>query len=150
MHEAAARGDAEAVRRLAGAGLDAPDEKGLTPLVLAIQNSHPELVELLLQLGANPNAGGWTALHEAALMGDVASVQTLLKFKADPNRREKQNSGTPLHVACFQGQTEICRLLLRAGAQINLRDGEGLTPLFHARDQGHGELVKMLKASGGR
>lgn len=150
LHEAAERGDAETIRRLGNSGLDAVNEKGLTPLVLAVQNSHPEIVELLLQMGANPNAGNWTPLHEAALMGDVASVQTLLRYKADPNRREKQNRGTPLHVAAFQGQGEICRLLLRAGAQINLRDGERLTPLFHAKDQGHGELVKLLKASGGR
>ena len=150
LHEAAARGDQEGVRASVAGGLDSLDEQGLTPLVLAIQNGHPECVELLLQLGANPNAGNWTALHEAALMGDVASTQALLQHKADPNRREKQNRGTPLHVACFQGHLEICRLLLRAGAQINLRDGEGLTPLFHAKDQGFGELVKFLKASGAR
>jgi ankyrin repeat protein len=150
VHEAASRGDAEGLRRLSGAALDAPDEKGLTALVLAIQNGHPECVELLLQMGANPNAGPWTALHEAALMGDAASVRALLQRKADPNRREKQNQGTPVHVACFQGHLDICRVLLRAGAQVNLRDGEGLTPLFHAKDQGHGELVKLLKASGGR
>ena len=150
LHEAASRGDADSIRKLGAAAIDAPDEKGLTPLVLAIQNGHPECAALLLQMGANPNAGNWTALHEAALNGDLVSLQALLQRKADPNRREKQNKGTPLHVACFQGHLEICRVLVRAGAQLNLRDGEGLTPLFHAKDQGHADLIKFLKAAGAR
>ena len=152
LHEAASRGDVEGLRQLGAAQIDAPDEKGLTPLVLAIQTGHPECVEVLLQMGANPNAGpnNWSPLHEAALMGDVPSLQALLRRKADPNRQEKQNRGAPLHVACFQGQLEVCRILIQAGANVNLRDREGLTPLFHARDQGHPELVKLLKAAGGR
>jgi len=150
LHEAVLRGDCQAIRQLGSGAIDSPDEKGLTPLVLAVQNNRFDCCELLLQMGANPNAGDWTALHEAALNGETNLVQLLLRNRADPNRREKQNRGTPLHVACFQGHIEVCRQLLKAGAKVNLRDNEGLTPLFHAKDQGHGELMKLLKASGAR
>lgn len=150
VHEAAVRGDAEGLRQAGAGQFDLPDSKGLTPLVLVIQNGHPECVELLLQLGAKPNAGNWSPLHEAALVGDVASARVLLQRKADPNRREKANGGTPLHVACFQGQTEIAKLLIKAGANLNLRDKEGFTPLFQAKDQGHFELMKYLKSLGAR
>ncbi len=154
VHEAVTQGESVRLRQLIEANpqalINQPDEKGLTPLVLAIQSSHPECVEILLELGANPNVGKWSPLHEAALCGDVASCRLLLRHKADPNRREHQNQGTPLHVAAFQGQAEICTLLLQAGAKVNLRDGEKLTPYFHARDQHHPEVLKILKAAGGR
>jgi ankyrin repeat protein len=150
VHEAAVRGDTQGLRQAGASQVNLPDEKGLTPLVLVIQNNHPECVEVLLQLGANPNLGNWSPLHEAALVGDLASTRTLLQAKADPNRRETANGGTPLHVACFQGQFEIARTLLKAGAQPNVRDKEGFTPLFQAKDQGYPELVKLLRAAGGR
>jgi ankyrin repeat protein len=150
QHEAAVRGDLEALRAFRVQQLNATDARGLTALTLAIREGHPECVPLLLQLGANPNLGSWSPLHEAALQGDVESARLLLAAKADPNRREGANSGTPLHVAAFGGRTEICRLLLRAGAKVNLRDGERLTPLFHARDQAHNDTYELLKASGGQ
>ena len=150
VHDAATRGDAEALRQAGAGQVNLPDDKGLIPLVLVIQSGHPECVEVLLQLGAKPNAGNWSALHEAALMGDLASARLLLQNKADPNRKEKANGGTPLHVACFQGQIEIAKMLIKAGAKLNLRDKEGFTPLFQAKDQGHPELVKYLKSLGAR
>lgn len=150
QHDAAVRGDTTALRQFSKAEINQPDAKGLTPLVLAIQAQHPECVPVLLELGANPNQGNWSALHEAAVLGDLESAQALLKAGADPNRREAQNQGTPLHVACFQGHLEICRLLLNRGAQVNLRDGEGLTPLFHAKDQAHPKIVELLRSLGGR
>lgn len=154
VHDAVTRGESLRLRQLIEANpkslVNEPDESGLTPLVLAIQSKHPECVQILLELGANPNLGKWSPLHEAALNGDVASCRLLLQGKADPNRREHQNQGTPLHVAAFQGHAEICKLLLQAGAKVNLRDGEKLTPYFHARDQHHPEVLKILKAAGGR
>ena len=150
VHEAATRGDAEALRQAGVTQVNLPDDKGLMPLVLVIQAGHPECVEVLLQLGAKPNAGNWSPLHEAALMGDLASARLLLQNKADPNRKEKANGGTPLHVACFQGQLEIAKLLIKAGASLSPRDKEGFTPLFQAKDQGHPELVKYLKSLGAR
>lgn len=144
------RGDAEGLRQAGANQLNLPDAKGLVPLVLVIQNNHPECVEVLLQLGAKVNAGNWSPLHEAALVGDAASARLLLTNKADPNRREKANGGTPLHVACFQGHSEIAKMLIKAGANLNLRDKEGFTPLFQAKDQGHFELMKYLKSLGAR
>jgi len=150
IHDAATRGDAEGLRQAGAAQANLPDDKGLTPLVLVIQNGHPECVEVLLQLGAKPNSGNWSPLHEAALMGDLASARLLLQNKADPNRKEKANGGTPLHVACFQGHTEVAKLLIKAGAHLSPRDKEGFTPLFQAKDQGHPDLVKYLKSLGAR
>lgn len=151
VHEAAARGDLQALRQFGRADVNSLDEGGLCPLVRALQGGHPECLPLLLELGAGPNGSGrWSPLHEAAVLGDLESVQLLLKAGADPNRREQQNRGTALHVAAFGGHLEIARALLKAGAKPGLKDGEGLTPLFHAKDQAHPEVVKLLKAAGAR
>jgi hypothetical protein len=42
------------------------------------------------------------------------------------------------------------RLLVDAGADVNLADGEGVTPLAHARRQGYDEMVAILERAGGR
>lgn len=153
LHEAAQTGDVERIRQLVRSDpktLEERDAKGLTPLILAVQSGHPDCAAILLEMGAKPNTQGWTALHEAAVQGDEASCKVLLQHGADPNRREKQNQGTPLHVAAFQGNPRICQMLIKAGAKVNLRDGEKLTPFFHARDQHHPEALKIIQAAGGR
>lgn len=156
LHDAAAAGDVHRLREAlvqAPAQINSADAAGQTPLVLALTGRHTDCFEALLSAGANPNASGpqgWTPLHEATLHGDLAAVQKLLSLKANPNAREKQNRGTPLHVAAFQGHLEVARALLRAGADANSRDGEGLTPSFHAKDQAHPQVLKLLKSSGAR
>lgn len=155
LHDAAAAGDSAQLHVLLlqdKAELNVPDSKGQTPLVLAVGSGSAQAVDELLLAGANVNRcgpQGWTALHEAALHGDVASTQKLLARRANPNARERQNHGTPLHVAAFQGQLEICRLLLKAGAKAAARDKEGLTPAFHAKDQAHPDVYRLLKSAGG-
>jgi ankyrin repeat protein len=42
------------------------------------------------------------------------------------------------------------RLLVEAGAEVNLADGEGVTPLAHTRRQGFDEIAAILQRSGGR
>jgi hypothetical protein len=71
------------------------------PLHRAVTAGSPQLVKLLLDKGANPNAvddGGLTALHRAAGAGDVAVAQVLLQQKAQPNRLDK-GGRTPIDVA---------------------------------------------------
>jgi len=58
-----------------------------TPLHSAASGAHAEVVGVLLEAGADPNArqsGGWTPLHSAARNGDVASATSLLESGADP------------------------------------------------------------------
>ena len=67
------------------------------------------------------NRLGWTALLEAIILGGGD-----------------------------QGHTEVVRLLVAAGADVNLADGDGVTPLAHARRQGYDEIAAILQRSGGR
>jgi len=99
--DACRSGDVESVRHLlnAGAGVNARDEYGYTPLHAACFHGHPAIVRLLIEAGADVNA------------------------------KEKDGGYTPLHYACLHGRTETVRLLLEAGADPNARSKRGLTPL---------------------
>jgi ankyrin repeat protein len=46
--------------------------------------------------------------------------------------------------------TEIVRLLTEAGANINIADRDGMTPLAHARKSGYSGMVRILSAAGAR
>ena len=95
-----------------------------------------EVVEKLLNAGANPNATnsyGYAPLHVAAFAGQTAIVEALLNAGADPNvvpaeasdskNTLKRCAGmTPLHFAAHGGHAEIIDALLAAGADANAAD----------------------------
>ena len=56
---------------------------------------------------------------------------------------------TALMEAVKQGRTEIAQLLLQAGANKDLQDGEGTTPVMLAASNGHTELAQLLLQAGG-
>ena len=89
LHDAARRGDADAVNRLlsAGAEVNARDAKGRTPLICAAREGHADAVRHLLKWGAEVNAvpiTGGTALREAVREGRAKVVRLLLAQNADP------------------------------------------------------------------
>mmetsp|Transcript_1582 Transcript_1582/g.3792 ORF Transcript_1582/g.3792 Transcript_1582/m.3792 type:complete len:189 (-) Transcript_1582:133-699(-) len=89
LHAPASAGNMEAVRRLLdqGAFVDELDEDGWTPLRWAVQYGQCEVVQALVDAGADVEArtGGKTALHRAAYMGRQDVCEVLLKAGADPN-----------------------------------------------------------------
>jgi len=108
----------------AGADLKSTNRYGGTALIPAAHHGHPEAVRILLATAIDKdhvNKLGWTALLEAVILSD----------------------GGPTH-------TEIVRLLVEAGANVNLPDREGVTPLQHARRRGFRDMVRILEARGAR
>ncbi len=49
-----------------------------------------------------------------------------------------------------KAHTEIVRLLVAAGANVNIADRDGVTPLAHAKRRGFSEMVRILSGAGGR
>jgi len=159
LHQASAEGDERKIKSLLTGGLlgrilgrkstevDAPDQKGNTPLALAVQNGQVAAVALLLEHGANANASlrsGSTLLHDAAMRDypDIASL--LLDHGADIEAGERGSRMSPLAQAAFSGSTETAAVLLQRGASVGVRCWEGETPLHLAAKRGHVEVVRLL------
>lgn len=85
-------------------------------------------------------------LIEATLAGNLEKVRNQLQSGANPNI--VHNTNTPLIYAARDGFTEITRLLIDSGADVNWIDGEHVTPLILASLKGHGEIVELLLKHG--
>ncbi len=98
---------------------------GGNALIPACERGHVETVRLLLdrpRIDVNHiNNLGWTALLEAVILSD----------------------GGPRHI-------EIVRLLLAAGADPNIADKDGVSPLKHAQDRRYDAMAAMIRDAGGR
>ncbi|MCO5595339.1 hypothetical protein L7F22_049381 [Adiantum nelumboides] len=127
---------------------DSEEIQGVTPLFLAARLGHAALVEVLLEHGAvadilKAGTKGDTALHAAALSGDVGVMKLLLDALAATPHGSKAvdekgyTERTPLHYAAGGGQAAIVNVLLQAGADAYARDKDGATPLHFAAGWGN-------------
>jgi len=91
------------------------------------------------------------SIHKAVLWGDIEVVKQHLAVGTDVNAKDNLRY-TPLHVAAQQGHDrckEIVELLIAAGADVNVKDGQGgLTPLHTAIRNSNKEIVELLIANG--
>lgn len=144
--------DAIALLARAGADLNAFDEQRYDPVTIAAVADDEETLALLLRLGASarnvtsPYDG--TALIAAAHLGHVGVVRQLIAAGA-PLDHVNNLHWTALIEAVVLGDggprhTEVVRLLLAAGANRQLADREGHTPLMLARARGYVAMVRLL------
>lgn len=106
-----------------GADVTALDSYKGTGLIRAAHRGYVDIIRELLTTDIDVdhvNRLAWTALLEAIILGDGGA-----------------------------DHTEVVRLLLAAGADPNLADGRGVTPLRHARDRGFAEIERLLVDAGG-
>ena len=97
---------------------------GGNALIPACERAHVDTVAFLVTIGIDVdhvNNLGWTCLLEIVILSD----------------------GGPRHVA-------VTRLVLGAGANPNIADRDGVTPLQHARRRGQHEVAALIEAAGGR
>lgn len=59
-----------------------------------------------------------------------------------------KKGNTALHIASLAGQEEVVRLLVQAGASVNVQSQNGFTPLYMAAQENHDNVVRFLLASG--
>ena len=90
-----------------------------------------------------------TALHTAAMHGQLDAVIFLLDAGADPDVRNTANQ-SPLLYAAYQNYDEIVELLLSKGVEFDYWDTRQYTPLHFAARQGSVDVVKLLVEKGAK
>ena len=119
--------------------MDQADNDGTTPLIMAAQQGHLEVVRALLVGGADkgkvitgPDGRRCTALSVARMQGhhDIANLLA---------------GRTLLHIAALNGEVEALRELLEATADLEAADESGLTALDLAMSEGNAECVALLE-----
>jgi ankyrin repeat protein len=142
----------------AGADLNIRDARTDNVLLYAGAEGLLDILRLAIAAGADTrltNRYGGTALIPAAERGHVAVVGELLEH-SDVNVNHVNNLGwTALLEAIVLSDggpkhQQIVQLLLDHGADVNIADKEGVTPLQHARRRGYAEIAAMLERAGAR
>ena len=161
LHLAARTGNEEIVQLLLDAGTDmfATNNKDLTPLDMALNAGKEKVVELLVGHGFDVDAfyGSYgTRLVKAARRGNGRAVEILLSVGADPNllRQPKpwphpHEPGTPLQeaIACGDGEENIVKMLLEAGADPNRASWSG-SAIHWAAGAGNERILQLLLEAG--
>ncbi len=139
----------------AGADVNRQDETRQSAYLISTSEGYLELLRLTLDNGADVrslDSFNGTGLIRAADRGHVEIVAELLKTDIDVNHVNRLN-WTALLEAVILGDggerhTEVVRLLVDAGADVALADGDGVTPLEHARRRGFTEMVDIMETAG--
>lgn len=137
-----------------GANVNAMDNISDSPFLYAGAEGRLEILRMTLAHGADltsVNRYGGTALIPAAHHGHVETVRELLKTEIDIDH--VNNLGwTALLETIILGDggptyIEIARLLIEAGADINIADENNVTPLAHATSRNYTEIADMLRTA---
>ncbi len=150
---AAINGSAETLRLIlqAGAGPDARDGHGITPLMAAAYLGNMETIPVLIEAKADLKAGslkGETALMFAAEGGRYEAARLLLDAGSEVDALGEQRASALMYAA-QQGADDVVALLVERGADVNRKAAPGLTALDFAR-QNHRTTTVALLENGGR
>jgi len=159
LYLACLNGNSRLVQALlkAGANPDAFIRGGETALMTAARTGKIAAVNALLKAGANVNAKEQkkqTAIMWAAAEGHVEVVDALLAAQADFQTPLEDSGFNAFYFAVREGKTDVIRLLLKAGADINgamnpkntrgKNVRKGTSPLLLAVENGHYDLAVEL------
>jgi len=125
-------------------------------LYMAIDNEDEGLVKQLLAMGADPNRpyneNGLCPLVASCNVNNIAIASLLLKHGAKADGVGNLGGDyieNPLITAVMKGNKYMVQLLLRYGAKKGIKDEEGRTALYYARQQKHSQIIKILEKTRG-
>jgi uncharacterized protein len=153
--------DAQAVKLLvaAGAAANAQDNIKDSPFLLAGALGDVEILKLLIAAEPGPdftrvNRYGGSALIPACERGHVEAVKLLIKAGVPVNHVNRLGwTGLLEAIILSDGgkpHQRIVKALIAAGADVDLADKDGVTPLQHAKQRGYAKIIAMLEEAGAR
>ncbi|KAK9062275.1 hypothetical protein SSX86_019461 [Deinandra increscens subsp. villosa] len=146
LHHVAGTGHIELMELLISCGVDvnSQSESG-TPLIWAAGHGQQDALNLLLKYNADPNIetdDGITPLLSTVAAGSLQCLDLLVQAGAKVNIIA--GGATPLHIAADIGNSELITCLLKAGADPNMTDEDGLKPVQVAAARGNRGAVEIL------
>jgi ankyrin repeat protein len=160
LAEAAADGDVARINALAarGASPNAKGREGFTPLMYSMSGRSTKGFKRLLEMGGDPNLQnerGQSAISFAASRHESESLKLAIAFGGDANvqarlapRYTDSSRPTPIYDAIDALNPENARLLIKAGADLNVKGSFGCTPLMAAAGHGSYQVMYLLLESG--
>ncbi len=131
------------------------DEHGekCTPIGVATGLTLDDVVELLVQYGANPDFGSvgcWSPLRVAALRNNLSLAKLCIEKGVSVNDPVAGTMKTPLHVAAENDSCDVIRFLLDQGVDVDVVDHRNATALHYAAAYGKACAVKLFCENGAR
>ncbi|MBF0255923.1 MAG: ankyrin repeat domain-containing protein [Gammaproteobacteria bacterium] len=150
LHMAAAAGRVAISRLLIERGADANglDTQSKTPLYRALERGRTQVAEQLLKQGAK--------LDAAELLRQLLQAQTLdrdvVAFLQNQgaNLNQLHQGRSLLGDAIRLNNLQLCKLLIRAGADVNLAETTGTSPLQLATASGNADIIRLLQQQGAK
>ncbi|WP_375316768.1 ankyrin repeat domain-containing protein [Wolbachia endosymbiont (group A) of Opomyza germinationis] len=123
------------------------------PVFLAVEVGSLRILDLLIESGAN--FGGFyksigNLLHSAVSHGQLDIIQYLADKKVFDLNSVNEGGMASLHLAAFNGYSDVVEYLIKKGAKVNLKDRNGYTPLHWAASNDHLKIVEYLIKKGAK
>jgi len=123
--------------------VNALNTKGESALMMAALRGQQAIAEKLIKKGADVNKTGWAPLHYAASNGHLALMALLLENSAYIDA-ESPNGTTSLMMAAMYGTPEAVKLLIDEGADPQLKNQQGLTALQFAQRANRPDAASLI------
>lgn len=151
----AMQGSADGVKQLlaTGADPDGADPTGTTPLMMAAAKGELAVVTMLLDAKARVdtrNRWGQTPLMNAAQAGSAEVIKALLAAGASPKAIDEEGNSPLIKAAGSDASVSAIQDLIKAGAEVDSANAEGVTALMRAAERGDADKVTALLNAGAK